>query len=144
MKLYEVRTTEYNGEQEYSFSHLLAARDLEHARKIARKYFKSWYQDDGTKHAQKGGPDSFEFINGTIILRIESVAETTLEDWLDRQIELHSVNKLPKAKSPCKKCKRLFEACQYILHCLDVGGEQSRQFADETTYLKTILKEVRK
>ena len=28
MRLYEVRTTEYNGQQEYSFSHLLSAHVL--------------------------------------------------------------------------------------------------------------------
>lgn len=103
MKLYEVRTTEYNGEQEYSFSHLLAARDLDHAKKIARKYFQHWYQDGETKHSKEDDPDSFEFVGGSIILRIKGVYETTLEKWLDDQIELHRVSKLPKAKSSCKK-----------------------------------------
>jgi len=144
MKLYEVRTTEYNGEQEYSFSHLLAARDLDHARKIARKYFEHWYEDGESKHSEKDEPDNFEFVGGSIILRIKGVFETTLEKWLNEQIELYRVTKLPKEKSHCKKCKRLSEACEYILHCLDVGGEQSRQFAEEITYLKTILKEARK
>ncbi len=143
MKLYEVRTTEYNGEQEYSFSHLLTARDLNHAKKIARKYFEHWYQDDESRHSTQD-PDSFEFIDGSIILRIKGVSETTLENWLNEQIELYRVTKLPKDKTPCRKCTRLIKACEYILHCLDVGGERSRQFADEITYLKTILKEVRK
>ena len=107
MKLYEVRTTEYNGEQEYSFSHLLAAKNLRHAKEIARKYFKNWYQDDEKGNLNKDDPDSFEFINGTIILRITGVVETTLEEWLDRQIELHRVNKLPKDKTISQKYKTL-------------------------------------
>lgn len=144
MKLYEVRTTEYNGEQEYSLSHLLAARNLNHAKEIARKYFQHWYQDGETKHSEKDEPDRFEFVGGSIILRIKGVYETTLEKWLDEQIELHRVTKLPKAKSPCKKCRKLSEACEYILNCLNVGGEQSRQFAEEIAYLKTTLKEARK
>lgn len=142
MKLYEVRTTEYNGEQEYSFSHLLAARDLDHAKKIARKYFQHWYQDGETKHSKEDDPDSFEFVGGSIILRIKGVYETTLEKWLDEQIELHRVTKLPKAKASCKKCRRLSEACEHILHCLDVGGEQSRQFADEIAYLKKTIRQI--
>lgn len=124
MKLYEVRTTEYNGEQEYSFSHLLAARNLIHAKALARKYFQNWYQDDGTRRTREDDPDSFEFVDGSIILRIKGVCETTLEDWLDRQIELHRIDKLPKAKSSCKKCGRLLESCEHMRDCLDVGKDQ--------------------
>jgi hypothetical protein len=107
MKLYEVKTTEYNGEQEYSFSHLLAAKNLSHAKEIARKYFKNWYQDDESGRPNKDDSDSFEFINGTIILKITGVVETTLEEWLDRQIDLHRVNKLPKDKIMSQKDKTL-------------------------------------
>jgi hypothetical protein len=40
MKLYEIQATEYNGEQEYSQSKLFAARNISHARHIARDYFR--------------------------------------------------------------------------------------------------------
>jgi hypothetical protein len=39
MRLYEVKTTEYNSEQQYSSSHILAAKDIDEARSSAREYF---------------------------------------------------------------------------------------------------------
>jgi hypothetical protein len=141
MKIYEVRTTEYNSQQEYSSSHLLAAKDIGHARKLARAYFEKWYEDDQDSHIDPDDLNRFEFLGGSIILKIDSIAETTLEEWKDRQVQLNSINRLPKAKSSCKRCGRLLEACEHIRDCLDVGGEQSRQFADEIAYLKKVIKE---
>ena len=75
----------------------------------------SWYQNDRTNHVKEDDPDSFEFVGGSIILRIKGVAETTLENCLDKQIELHRIDKLPKIKPMCKKCKTLLKACEHIL-----------------------------
>jgi hypothetical protein len=144
MRLYEVKTTEHNGKQEYWGSHLVAARDIDQARKLARRYFEKWYEDGDDKHTDPDDPDRFEFIGGSIILEIDSVTETTLEDWKDKQVELNTIGKLSKAKSLCKKCEVLLVACEHIRDCLDVGGEQSRQFADEIAYLKKTLREIRR
>jgi hypothetical protein len=57
--------------------------------------------------------------------------------------ELSQVGTMPR-KLPCKKCKALMRACEYILSCLNVGGEQSRQFAEEIVYLTRVLREARK
>ncbi len=143
MRLYEVRATEYNGEQEYSNSHLLAARNIDEAWNSARAYFEKWYEDGDDKHADPDDPNRFEFIGGCIILKIDSITETTLERWKQQQVLLHSIGKLPKAKSAHKKCKALLAVCKYIRDCLDVGGEQSRQFADEITYLNRAIKEAK-
>jgi hypothetical protein len=51
---------------------------------------------------------------------------------------------MKQKKQPCKKCKVLIQACEYILNCLNVGGEQSRQFAQEISYLSKVLREARK
>jgi len=104
MKLYEVQATEYNGEQEYSNSHLLAAKDVNHARKLARKFFEKWYEDGDDSHADPDDPDKFEFIGGCIILKIDRIAETTLEDWKERQVQLYSIGSLPKEKTSSKRC----------------------------------------
>jgi len=144
MKLFEVRTTEHNGEQEYSSSHLLAARDTGQARSLAREFFETWYEDGKSRHADPENSDKFEFLGGCIILEVDSIAEVDLEEWKQRQVELYSIGKLPTAKQQCKGCKALIEACAYILNCLNVGGEQSRQFADEIAYLNRVLKENRK
>jgi len=143
MRLYEVKTTEYNGEQEYSNSHLLAARNMDEARDSARECFERWYEDGDDKHADPDDPNRFEFVGGSIILEIDSITETTLEHWKQEQVHLHSIGKLPKTKSAHKKCKALLAACEYIRDCLDVGGEQSRQFADEIEYLNRAIKEAK-
>lgn len=144
MRLYEVQATEYNGEQEYFQSKLLAAENIDHARQIARDYFRQWYDDgDEPQKHNTDNPDEFEFIGGCIILKIDSLTETTLEHWKQQQVLLNSIGKLPKTKSARKKCKSLLAVCEYIRDCLDVGGEQSRQFADEIAYLKRAIKEAK-
>jgi hypothetical protein len=51
---------------------------------------------------------------------------------------------IPAKKQPRKKCRALLQACDYILDCLNVGGEQSRQFAGEIAYLRKVIREARK
>ncbi len=143
MRIFEIQTTEYNGEQEYSNSHLLAARNIDEAWNSARDYFEKWYEDGDDKHADSDDPNRFEFIGGCIILKIDSITETTLEHWKQQQVLLHSIGKLPKTKSAHKKCKSLLAVCEHIRDCLDVGGEQSRQFADEIAYLNKTIKEAK-
>ncbi len=143
MRIFEIRTTEYNGEQEYSNSHLLAARNIDEAGDSAREYFEKWYEDGDVKPADPDDQDRFEFIGGCIILKIDSITETTLERWKQQQVLLHSIGKLPKAKSAHKKCRALLAVCKHIRDCLDVGGEQSRQFADEIAYLNRAIKEAK-
>jgi hypothetical protein len=58
------------------------------------------------------------------------------------QCELSQVG-MPSKKQSCKKCKALLQACEYILNCLNVGGEQSRQFAEEIAYLRKTIREAR-
>ncbi|MCX5636510.1 MAG: hypothetical protein NTX52_02300 [Planctomycetota bacterium] len=144
MKLFEIKTTEYSGQQKYSNRHLVAAKDINHARKLARQYFKKCYRNKQNCCINLNYPDRFHYMDNCVILEINSIAETTFEKWEDRQVRLYSINELPKALVSCKKCGRLLEACEHILHCLDVGGEQSRQFADEIAYLKNIIKEARR
>jgi hypothetical protein len=57
--------------------------------------------------------------------------------------ELSQVSMSTK-KQTCRKCKALLQACNYILDCLNVGGEQSRQFAEEIAYLRKTIMEARK
>jgi len=144
MELFEVTTTEHNGEQEYWGSHLVAARDIDQAKKRARKYFKNWYENSCDKRAKSDDPDSFEFMGGHILLTIDNVVETTLEDWVERQAELLSIGRLPRARFMCHRCKVLLNACQHVRDCLDVGGEQSRQFAEEIAYLKKAIRDARR
>ena len=130
MKLYEVQATEYNGEQEYSQSKLLAARNINHARQTARDYFRQWYDDgDKPRDHNTDNPDEFEFICGCIRLKIKSVQKTTLDEWIKTQITLHSISDLPdelmttsitgSAADLLKACKVLTSYTTDLLYRLD-------------------------
>ena len=118
MKLYEVQATEYNGEQEYSQSKLLAARNIKHARQIARDYFQQWYDDgDQPQEHNTDSPDEFKFICGCIRLRIKSVQKTTLDEWVKTQITLHSIPELPDELMTtriARSAAKLLEACKVL------------------------------
>jgi hypothetical protein len=118
MKLYEAQATEYNGEQEYSQSTLLAAENINQAWQIARDYFKHWYDDgDEPQDRNTDNPDEFEFVCGCIRLRIKSVQETTLDEWIKTQITLHSIPELPDELMTTRiahSAAELLEACKVL------------------------------
>ncbi len=118
MKLYEVQATEYNGEQEYSQSNLIAAKNIKHARQLARDYFGKWYDDgDKPRDHNTGDPDEFEFICGSIRISIKSVRQTTVDEWLKSQIALHSISELPDElmTTPISRASaELLEACRVL------------------------------
>jgi len=118
MKLYEVQATEYNGEQEYFQSKLLAAENTDQAWQIARDYFRQWY-DDGDKPEghNTGNPDEFEFVSGCIRLKIKSVQKTTLDEWTRTRISLHSISELPDELMTTRIIRSaadLLEACKVL------------------------------
>jgi hypothetical protein len=118
LKLYEVRATEYNGEQEYFQSKLLAAKNTRHARKIARDYFRQWY-DDGDKPSEHNtkNPDEFKFICGCIRLKIKSVQRIILDDWIRMQITLNNITDMPDKLMTTRiasSSAELLEACKVL------------------------------
>jgi hypothetical protein len=118
MKLYEAQATEYNGEQEYSQSKLLSARNIKHARQIARDYFRQWYDDgDEPEDHNIDNPDEFEFISGCIRLRIQSIRQISIDEWIEKQITFHSISELPeelKTTRITRSASDLLEACKVL------------------------------
>ena len=118
MKIYEALATEYNGEQEYSQSKLLAAKNIDQARQMARDYFRQWYDDgDEPSEHDTDNPDEFEFIDGCIRLRIKAVQEITLDEWINAQVRLHSISTLPKELMKTQipgSAADLLEACKVL------------------------------
>ena len=144
MQLYDVQATECNGRPEYSHSKLLVAENIDQAWQMARDYFRQWYDDgdDPEKH-NTDNPNEFKFNDGSISLEIDSIAETTMERWKEQRVHLHSIGVLPEIKSAHKRCEVLLDACEHIRECLDVGGEQSRQFAAEIEYLNVAIRDAK-
>ena len=118
MKLYEVQATEYNGEQEYSQSKLLAAENIDQAWQTARDYFQQWYDDgDEPQDHNTDNPDEFEFVGGCIRLNIKSIQETTLDEWIETRITLHSISELPDELTTIRitgSAADLLEACKVL------------------------------
>jgi hypothetical protein len=118
MKLYEAQATEYNGEQEYSQIKLLAARNIKHARRITRDYFRQWYDDgDEPEDHNTDNPDEFEFISGCIRLKIQSVEKISIDQWIKKQITLHSITNLPEkliTTRITRSASELLEACKVL------------------------------
>jgi len=118
MKLYEVQATEYNGEQEYSQGKLLAAENIDQAWQTARDYFRQWYDDgDEPQDHNTDNPDEFEFVGGCIRLKIKSIQETTLDEWLETRITLHSISELPDelmTTQIARSANDLLEACKVL------------------------------
>jgi hypothetical protein len=105
-----------HGEQEYSQSKLIAAKNIDQARQIARDYFRQWYNDgDEPKEHDTDNPDEFEFIDGCIRLKIKDVQETTLDEWINTQVRLHGIFTLPEElmKIPGSAAD-LLEACKVL------------------------------
>jgi len=118
MKVFEVQATEYNGEQEYSQSKLLAAENINQAWQTARNYFRQWYDDgDEPEDHNTDNPDEFEFVCGCIRLKIKSVQETTLDEWVETRITLHSISELPDELMTTRiagSAADLLEACKVL------------------------------
>ena len=118
MKLYEVQATEYNGEQEYSQSNLLVAENIDQARQMARDYFRQWYDNgDEPQDHNTDNPDEFGFVCGCIRLRIKSVQEISLDEWIKTQIALHSISELPDELMTWRitgSAADLLEACKVL------------------------------
>ena len=153
--LYEVQATEYNDQQEYSQSKLIAAENIEHARKIARNYFSQWFVDDELENHDMSNPDEFEFVCGSIKLKINSIKKIAFDIWIKNQITLHSISELPqeltKTKITCssiellKSCRNITSYTKDLLYRMDnqvnlddiEEVRQARDAIDKHSYILT-------
>jgi len=99
MKLFEIHTTEINGEQEYSYVHLAAAENIDRVWEIARQHALEWYDSDNPDEHKTDDENIFEFFGACLMLKIDSVSETTLKDWVHSQIARRAITEIPDALS---------------------------------------------
>jgi len=81
MKLYEFRTTEHNGEQEYSHYHLVYAKSLNEAECNAKAFCATWYDDEDVRYNEGELNDSWEFFGGDVVLYFDRIEECQPTDW---------------------------------------------------------------
>jgi len=85
--LYLLSFTEINGEREYSYVQLIAAKDIHQADRKADKYLRNFYPDTKTMEGDDG---AYECCNGEIILRQDSLQETTRADFALISVREHA------------------------------------------------------
>jgi hypothetical protein len=93
MKLWHFTITEHNGEQEYTFDHLLYAETQGQATAEIRDWCKKWYDDDTVENL---GPDCWSFFSGQILLDLDHISETTEQEWKDQMFERKLVGARPE------------------------------------------------
>lgn len=95
VKLYEFSTTEHNGEQEYTQSHLIQARNIKDAIKLIIEYCKKWYdteEDNEVEISEYNGTMKFSFFNDEITLYLGDITETSIADWQEKMLRQALVN----------------------------------------------------
>ena len=83
-KLFSFTLKEVNGEQTYTQDHLVLAAGQDQAYKKAFSYCKNWYLSDPSTYYYDKDKEIHYFDNGCIALTIESLTETTKENWLEQ------------------------------------------------------------
>lgn len=100
VRYYHLRLEEINGEQEYYHDFLVIAKDRKEARKFARQHAHEWYADDNVEEIET---DVFEFFHGCIIVKIVDLSDTTREMFIDRMLNVMTLNpgsyEIPKPKT---------------------------------------------
>ena len=100
MKLFFLRLNEQNGEQEYSYDHIVEAENLNEAQKKAEIYASNFYgkadeMDEKTdkldektdkliEKTDKLDEKIFWFFGGCIAINISDLYETTKEEFLEK------------------------------------------------------------
>ena len=77
-KYYHYTLEEINGEQEYSYDHLIEAANLEEAKVIANTHASTFYCDE----SEEVYDGSYVFFGGAICVEIKSVTKTTKEGFV--------------------------------------------------------------
>jgi hypothetical protein len=88
MPYFAGRLKEQNGEQEYSYDHIIEAETLEDAEKIYEEYAKTFY-GDGSDDEPEEGDGGYYFFNGEIWAGVESIIPTTKEAWMENQFNIN-------------------------------------------------------
>jgi len=96
MPYFAGRLKEQNGEQEYSYDHIIEAENLEEAEKIYDMYAKDFYGDaderinfDGSVEEIEKEDGGYYFFNDAIFVEVESIRPTTKEEWMQEQFDLN-------------------------------------------------------
>lgn len=98
MTYFAGRLKERNGEQEYSYDHIIKAENLEKAEEIYDAYAKRFYDDADfetgeIEEPEKDSDGTYWFFGGAIGVEIEFISPTTKEKWMQDQFNMNLLNR---------------------------------------------------
>jgi len=80
---------ERNGEQEYTYYHIIEADTLEEARKLYESYAQTFYPVDEDDELPEYENDGYCHLDGAIFVRVDRLEPTTKEQWMEEQFNLN-------------------------------------------------------
>ena len=86
---YRIKISETKDEDLEHHHYLVAAKDEKEAKKFAMMFMKSFIDDDDDPEIIENG---YTFYNKAVIVRLESIKETTKEQFKEFLLKLHTIN----------------------------------------------------
>lgn len=86
---YRVKISETMEEDVENHHYLVTAKDEKEARKFAMRFMERFIDDDNEPEIIENG---YTFYNKAVVVKIESIKETTKEQFKDFLLKLHTIN----------------------------------------------------
>jgi hypothetical protein len=86
---YRIKISETTNDDLENHHYLVTAKDEKEARKFAMKFMERFIDDDNDPEVIENG---FTFYNKAVIVRLESIKETTKEQFKDFLLKIHTIN----------------------------------------------------
>jgi hypothetical protein len=86
---YRIKISEKTDDDVENHHYLITAKDEEEAKKFAMKFMEHFVDDDNNPEIIENG---YTFYNKAVIVRLESIKETTKEQFKEFLLKLHTIN----------------------------------------------------
>jgi hypothetical protein len=86
---YRVKISEMRDEELEHHHYLVTAKDEKEAKKFAMKFMQHFIDDDNDPEEIESG---YTFYNKAVIVRLDSIKETTKEKFKEFLLKLHTIN----------------------------------------------------
>ncbi len=86
---YRVKISETTDEDVEHHHYLVTARDESEARKFAMRFMENFIDDDNEPELIENG---YTFYNKAVVVKIDSIKETSKEQFKDFLLKLHTIN----------------------------------------------------
>jgi len=86
---YRVKISETQDEDLEHHHYLVTAKDETEAKEFAMKFMKHFFDDDDDPEKNENG---YAFYNKAVMVRLESIKETTKEQFKEFLLKLHTIN----------------------------------------------------